>query len=287
MDYCNYVVDRIFDNKKVSNFFEFYHLSKTKIKEISEIYINNKEANLNTIIKTGDIISISVVEEIDFKILDKPIDIIYEDDYLLVINKPVGLIVHPDDKEKNGTLVNMVANYFKKNNIKRNVRYIHRIDTDTTGLIMFAKDMITSSYFNYLFSIHDVKRTYMAIVCGRLEEKSGRIDANIGEDRHHNQRRRVSKTGQNAVTNYEVLKEFKNYSLVKLNLETGRTHQIRVHMKYIGHPLAGDILYEGSVKHMKRAALHSYSLEFKSPYDFREIKLECKIPKDMMDVIDK
>lgn len=287
IDYCNYEINEIFDNRKVSDFFAFYHLSKNKSRNIKSILINNKAASLHTKLKTKDILSVGVEEEIDFEPLDKKLDIIYEDDYLLIINKPKGIIVHPDDKKKTGTLVNIVANYFKQKGINRNVRYIHRIDTDTTGLIMFAKDMITSSYFNYLFSKHEVKRTYLAIVCGKPKDKSGIIDANIGEDRHHNQRRRVSKTGQVAITEYEVLKEISRYSLVKLNLQTGRTHQIRVHMKYLGCPLAGDLLYEGSMKHINRAALHSHKLDFKLPYSFLDMHLECKIPSDMMDVINK
>ncbi len=281
MDYLTYYIDEQFNNLKIIDFFNFYKLSKTKVSKLSKIILNDKVVTKNHTLSKGDILKIEVCEEIDFKPLNKKIDIEYEDDYLLILNKPKGMIVHPDDKSKNNTLVNMVANYFLENNIKRNVRYIHRLDTDTTGLIIFAKDMITASYLNYLLSIHSVKRCYMAIVCGVLD-KGGVVDANIGEDRHHNQRRRVSKTGQVAVTNYEVIKRVLNkYTLVKLQLQTGRTHQIRVHMKYLGHPLAGDMLYEGSTKHIKRVALHSYNLVFIHPFTNKKIELTCKIPQDM------
>ncbi len=282
----NYVVNEFFNNKKISDFFDYYHLSKSKIHD-AMIYHNNNLVYNNVVLKTGDIITISKEEEIDFIPMKGKIDIVYEDDYLLIINKKAGIMVHPDSKDKSGCLVNLVANYYLEKGYNMQVRYLHRIDTDTSGLIMFAKDILTASYFNYLISLHQIKRCYLAIVCGNILERKGTIDNPIGEDRHHNQRRRVSKTGKKAITHYEVIKELKhNFSLVKVLLETGRTHQIRVHMKYIGHPLAGDELYGGSLKYIKRQALHSYSLDFLHPYDFKEMHLEAYIPSDMNKLIE-
>lgn len=286
MSITSYNVDEKFNNMTLNDFFNFYHLGKTKLKSIN-VVVNNKDIkNFNQVIKTNDIISIEYDEDIDFPIYKKYPNIVYEDEYLLIVNKPKNLMVHPDSKDKNGCLVNMVAWYYFKNNIKRSVKYLHRIDTDTTGLVIFAKDILTASYFNYLISIHEIKRTYLAIVSGELIPSSGIIDAPIGEDRHDNQRRRVSKTGQSAITHYETIKLLPHhYSLVKLELETGRQHQIRVHLKYIGHPLVGDVLYGGSTRYISRQALHSYSLDFLHPYDFKNIHIEAPLPKDMEDLI--
>lgn len=282
MSETSYNVSEKFNNKTLEDFFKFYHLGSSKLDEVS-ILINNKDIyNLKTVLKTNDVLTLVYDEDIDFPMLKKYPNIVYEDDYLLIVNKPKNLMVHPDAKDKNGCLVNMVAWYYYKNGIKRSIKYLHRIDTDTTGLVMFAKDILTASYFNYLISEHQIKREYLAIVSGILEPKNGIIDAPIGEDRHDNQRRRVSKTGKRAVTHYETIKELAHhYSLVSMVLETGRTHQIRVHMKYLGHPLAGDTLYGGGVRYIDRQALHSYRLEFYHPYTFLPMKLEAPIPRDM------
>lgn len=287
MGICNYIVDKKFNKVKLIDFLSFFHLGKNKMKKCDYL-VNNKESSLDIVLNIGDIISIDDHENIDFIPGGGSLDILYEDEYFLIINKPSGILVHPDDKNKLGTICNMVAKYYKENNINHSVKYLHRIDIDTTGILMFAKDLLTSSYMNYLISIHEVRRVYLAITSGTLEPKDGIIDMPIGEDRHHKQRRRVSKTGERAITLYKTLKELEhNYSLIEVILETGRTHQIRVHMKYLGHPLAGDMLYGGSLKHIKRQALHSYKVEFSHPFKEETIKIEAKIPNDMKKLIGK
>ena len=148
------------------------------------------------------------------------------------------------------------------------------------GIVIFSKDMLTASYMNYIISNHTLNRYYLCYVSGKLKNKKGKIDAPIGEDRHHKSRRRVSKTGQPAVTNYEVLEE-KGYSKLLVKLETGRTHQIRVHLSYIGHPLLGDELYFGDLSKIKRVALHSYKVDFIHPVNFTKIELTKDVPFDM------
>lgn len=289
MGYIHYEINSKFHNYSVSEYLRFYKLSKNKVKELSlpkAILINHENATLKSILKKGDILSLYFNEIIDFMPFDYQLKIIYEDNYLLILDKPNGFLVHPDDKEKNGTLVNMVAHYYQQKKLDRHVRYIHRLDRETTGLIIFAKDPLTNSYLNDLLSTHQIQRTYLALCSGVFAEKKGVIDEKIGEDRHHNQRRRVSKTGQEAITYFEVLKEIGNqYSLVSLQLKTGRTHQIRVHMKYIGHPLLGDELYGGSFKKIKRVALHSYKVSFIHPHTFQKLDLEALLPNDMKDLI--
>lgn len=275
------------DYNSVTDFLSYYFLGKSKLKTIDHILINGNDASLKSLLKIDDELILSFIEEIDFKIDKENIDILYEDDYLLLINKPINLMVHPDDKDKNGTLVNRVAYYYQQNNQNRSIRYLHRIDTDTTGIIMFAKDPLTNSYMGKMIEKHEVKRTYLAITNGKVKEQNGTIDLPIGEDRHHKSRRRVSKTGQTAITNYEVVKYLKNnMTLVKVVLKTGRTHQIRVHMSHIGNPLAGDELYNGSPKFISRQALHSYEVEFLHPFTGDLIKITADIPSDMAKLID-
>lgn len=282
MSETSYNVNKKFNNKTLKDFLEFYHLGGEKL-EKSSFLVNNKAVyNKSIVLKENDIITIIYDECIDFPMLKKYPNVLYEDDYLLIVNKPAGLLVHPDSKDKNGCLVNMVAWYYHKKGINRSIKYLHRIDTDTTGIVLFAKDILTASYFNYLISEHKITRTYLAIISGSLENKIGTIDEAIGEDRHDNQRRRVSKTGKRAITHYEVIKELSHhYTLAKVVLETGRTHQIRVHFRYLGHPLVGDLLYGGSTKYISRQALHSFSVDFDHPYTFEKMHIEAPIPNDM------
>lgn len=231
--------------------------------------------------KKGDILSISLNEEIDFPISNRKLNIIYEDDYLLIVNKPSNIIVHPDDKSKAGSLCSDVANYYKHKGYKLHIRYAHRLDIETTGIIIFCKDILTMAYMNHIISTHEIKRYYRCFIRGKMKDRIGTINLPIGEDRHHNQRRRVSKTGQEAITHYEVIKEYKDYSLLEVLLETGRTHQIRVHFSHLNHPLLGDALYGGDKKLISRVALHSYRLEFIHPVTNEKITLVKELPYDM------
>ena len=261
-----------------------YHLSKSKIYTLfleKRVLINNIIAKENSIVNIGDIVSIILNEEIDYKPVFKKIDIIYEDEYLLIINKPKNIIIHDDDKSKCNSLSNLVAGYYFKKGYSLNVRFCHRLDFDTTGIIIYAKDILMHSYINYIISTHELKRFYLAIVSGKFNKKEGTIDLPIGDDRHNSKKKRVSKTGSLSITNYKVIKEYPNYTLVSLLLETGRTHQIRVHMSYLGHPLIGDILYGGSNRYLDRVALHSYKLSFYHLAINKNINLEIGLPIDM------
>ena len=277
-----------FSGKSIIDFLNHYNLGKSKIYTLfldKLIKVNNNDVTRGYILKENDIVSIDENEEIDFAPDNKKLDIIYEDDYLLIVNKPSGLIVHPDDKLKNGTLCNIVSNYYHHKNYDITIKYAHRIDIDTSGIIIFAKDMLTQAYMNKIISTHELERYYLCLASGSFKDKKGTIDLPIGEDRHHKSRRRVSKTGQCAVTHYEVVKKFLNYSLLLVKLETGRTHQIRVHMAHIGHPLLGDELYGGSLKKIKRVALHSYLVRFIHPVTGDEIELIKNPPYDFKNLM--
>jgi 23S rRNA pseudouridine1911/1915/1917 synthase len=195
------------------------------------------------------------------------LDVLFEDDHLLIINKRAGIDVHPTKPGQNDTLANAVAFHLQSQGIFIKVRHIHRLDRDTTGTILFAKHALAGAIMDRMLEQRKIKRTYVALVHGIVSKKTGTIDAPIGRDRHHSTRRRVSKTGERAVTHYRVLEVFpsKKLSLVQLILDTGRTHQIRVHMSYIGHPLVGDVLYGGSDHFASRQALHAAKIEFLHP----------------------
>ena len=265
-----------------------YFISKSKIYTLfleKRISINGNLAKENSLLKKGDILEINENQSIDYAIDKASVEVAYEDDYLLIVNKPKGIIIHDDDKSKLNTLSNRVAKYYYDKGLNLNVRFAHRLDYDTTGLIIYAKDSLSFSYLNHYIEKHEIKRYYLALVEGNFNQKKGKISKNIGRDRHNNNKYIVSKTGKEAVTNYEVIKQYNGFSLVKLLLETGRTHQIRVHMASIGHPLLGDELYGKKSKLINRVALHSYLLSFIHPVTRKEIKIEASIPFDMEGVL--
>lgn len=196
-----------------------------------------------------------------------PISILYEDDHLLIVNKPAYMDTHPNTPEQTNTLTNAVAHYVLSKGENAEIKHIHRLDRDTTGAILFSKHPFIGSILDQMLERREIVRTYLAIVHGIVKQKKGIINESIGRDRHHATKRRVSPTGQQAITHYERIEtDLKDYlSIVKCQLKTGRTHQIRVHMSHIGHPLAGDSLYGGKPI-FKRQALHAVKLELWHPF---------------------
>jgi len=197
----------------------------------------------------------------------RELDILYEDEHLMIINKQANMDVHPTEPEQVGTLSNAVTFYMQSEGIFTKARHIHRLDRDTTGAILFAKHALAGALMDRMLQQRQIKRTYVALVQGIVKKREGVIDAPIGRDRHHPTKRRVSKTGEKAITHYRVLQVFpdKKLTLIQLDLETGRTHQIRVHMSYIGHPLVGDVLYGGYHNRAGRQALHAAKIVFSHP----------------------
>ena len=278
---------KILEDISLIDYLNSFYLSKSKIYTLfleKRIRINNELAKREDSLKKDDILSIDENSKIDFVISDKSIDVIYEDDYLLIINKPAGIIIH-DEKQTNNSLSNRVAKYYYDNNIDTSVKFAHRLDYETTGLIIYVKDILTFSYINHFVENHEIKRRYRCLVKGHLNKKEGTINAPISGDRHNSKKYLVTKNGKEAITNYKVIKEFNNYCLVEVLLKTGRTHQIRVHMSYIGHPLLGDVLYGGDNKLIKRVALHSYKLNLFHPVYKKEIEVSCDIPSDMKGLV--
>ncbi len=275
----------VFTKGTVKSFLESFYVSKKNIYKISNlnIYINNEEANINSLLNDGDILTIDFKETVNYKPCNKQIDVVYEDDYFLLINKEPLIKVHPNSLDEVDTLCNLVANYYLKKNISLNVRYIHRLDYETSGLICFVKDLVTESYMNHLFSLHQFERIYLGLVSGHLKNKSGYINKPIKEEAYTN-RCVVHKNGKEALTYYEVTKEFKHYSLLEIKLFTGRTHQIRAHLKSINKTLVGDTLY-GDLNKDRRVMLHAYSLSFYNPYLKKNVKHVASLKADFKELI--
>ncbi|WP_253735709.1 RluA family pseudouridine synthase [Paenibacillus sp. FJAT-26967] len=208
------------------------------------------------------------------------LEIVYEDDYLLVVNKPAGMAVHPAEPGQGGTLANAVAGYYESTGQGCAVRHIHRLDQDTSGAVLYAKYELPHVLLDEAMREKAIERIYAAVCAGHPAPPAGTVAAPIGKDRHHRSRRRVSPGGDHAVTHYRTLQSFRGAALLELRLETGRTHQIRVHMSYLGHPLLGDTLYGGSPKLFARQALHGARLLLRHPITGEELDLEASYPDD-------
>lgn len=254
-------------------------------------------------LKEGDkvVVNIPKTEELEMKGEKIPLDIIYEDADFLILNKPAGLIVHPaSDKahHQSGTLVNALLAHCGDSlsgigGVKR-PGIVHRLDKDTSGIMICTKNDESHQYFSQLFEKREITKVYLALVKGKLPAKSGKIDAPIGRSAVNRTKMDVSMHGRHAVTNFKIVKEFDNCTLVEAHIETGRTHQIRVHFASIGHPIVGDPTYGERYLNKKfreehgldRQFLHAHVLKFKMPKTKRERKFEAKIPKDLSKILD-
>lgn len=282
-------------------------LSK-KIHDCSRSYISNLILSGNVLVngkkvvkkylpKVGDIVFVDIDSchaYDDAPIAQNiPLDIAYEDDYLLVVNKPKGMVTHPAPGNYENTLVNALL-YYTNNlsdlNSKIRPGIVHRLDKDTSGLMVVAKNNFIHEKLSNQIRFHKIKREYVGIVHGRLKNLNGKIDLPIG--RNPKDRKKMSvvyKNSKNAITNYEVIKEFEKYSYVKFILETGRTHQIRVHMSNIGHPLLGDLTYGGKqdFDFLNGQCLHSIKIEFNHPIYNKLISLTSDLPEYFQKILSK
>lgn len=275
-------------DKCISNYME--NLSRSYIQKIikdGNVYVNDTIVKANYRVRVDDRVKFIVPDSVepDIPAQDIPLDILYEDEDILIINKPKNMVVHPAPGHYEGTLVNAVMYHCKGalsgiNGVMR-PGIVHRIDKDTTGSIIVCKNDESHNAIADLLKTHDVTRKYRAIVYGNIKEEQGTINAPIG--RHPNDRKRMAvneKNGKEAVTHYKVLERFEKYTYIECQLETGRTHQIRVHMASIGHPLLGDTVYSNRKApfHLEGQVLHAMTIGFIHPRSREYVEFEAPLP---------
>ncbi len=265
-------------------------LSRSKLQKLIKdgaVERNGKPCKSNTEVKTGDVIRLFVPQETGEMLPepeDIPLDIVYEDADLAVINKPKGMVVHPAPGNPNGTLVNALLFRFQSLSGTGGVRpgIVHRIDRLTSGLLVVAKNDYAHEALAKQFALHTAHREYLCIVHGNLKEDSGTIDAPIGRHKTDRKRMAVTEDGRHAVTHWRVLERFGSETLLDVQLETGRTHQIRVHMAYIKHPILGDEVYGSAAPKLglNGQALHGYRLTFAHPRTGEIMRFTALLPDD-------
>lgn len=287
-DNFNYYHYQVEEEISIKNFLKKLNLSSRYIRRsIREemIYINEKLNKRNVDLHPGDVVSIKIPDEEPNAIPeDYRIEILYEDGDILAVNKEPFMIVHAVDFKQTGTISNYIQGYFLKHNIHRKVRLINRLDRDTSGVILIAKNSNAHSTVARELQDRNILKKYYAIVEG-VVEGSGVIEEPIdrGPD---GILREVNPNGKHAKTSYEAILSKNNMTLLRVVLHTGRTHQIRVHLKYIGHPIVGDALYGNETELINRQALHSYYTKIKSPRTGEDIEIEAPLPQDMKNLLD-
>ncbi len=272
-------------------FLEMYYIGKNQARALlvsQHLLVNQKATNLDEILRIHDVVSIFLSEhELTYHVCDES-EVLYEDEFTLVVNKPRGVIIHSDIPQQI-TLNTCVENYFLMSGQSCSVRPLHRLDQDTTGCVMYSKISFFQPYLDEMMRQKKIKREYTAICEGIVQKRTQIIDLAIGKDRHHNQKRRVSDTGQRAITkvSVECINNQKNYTVLKCILETGRTHQIRVHMQAIGHPLLSDELYGKPSHYIKRLALHARKISWNHPLSKKMIEVKAPYALDMKMMLDQ
>lgn len=256
----------------------------TKLKKSNKIFLNNAITYTKHLVAPNDTIVVNIdFEEDNSNIVptNMPLSIIYEDEYLLVVNKPAGIAVHPSILHYSDSLANGVKFYFDRIGLRKKIRIVNRLDRNTSGIVIFAKNEYIQETLIKQMQSKEFKKEYLAIVEGILQEKSGTLDFPIARKDGSIIERCVKPNGEKAITHYNVLKDFNGLSLVHIVLETGRTHQIRVHFSHIGHPVLGDTLYGNPSNLISRQALHSFKVSFIHPISQEKLSLEAPIPDDM------
>ena len=269
--------------------------SAQRLIEDGNILVNGKNAKVSYKIQENDKISVEIPEpkQIELKAQNIPIEIVYEDSDIIVVNKPKGMVVHPANGNPDGTLVNAIMAICKDSlsGIGGEIRpgIVHRIDKDTSGLLIVAKNDNVHVKMSEQIKNHEVKKTYIALVRGVFKENEATIDMPIGRSTSDRKKMAINKNGKNAITHIKVLKRFDKYTLLKVNIETGRTHQIRVHLSHIGYPIVGDYTYSNGKNEFDVVGqcLHAQKLEFKHPITQKDMCLEAELPQYFKDILDK
>ena len=264
-----------------------------KLIENGEILVNNSKKKMSYKVQEGDVVQINVPEarEANIKPENIPIDIVYQDNDIIVVNKPKGLVVHPANGNPDGTLVNAIMAICKDglSGIGGELRpgIVHRLDKDTSGLLIVAKNDKAHRIMSEQIKNRKVRKIYIALVKGVVAEKEATIDMPIGRSTKDRKKMAVRKDGKEAVTHFKVLKRYQNYTLLEVKIDTGRTHQIRVHMAEIGHPVVGDMVYSSGKNEfgVEGQMLHAKSLDFKHPITGKQMHLEAPLPQYFQEVL--
>ncbi len=276
----------------------FNELSRTMIKKLIEsnnILVNDKSEKVSYKVQANDNISIDVPEakETKLKAQEIPLDIIYEDSDIIVVNKPKGMVVHPANGNPDGTLVNAILSICKNSlsGIGGELRpgIVHRLDKDTSGLIIVAKNDKAHINMSEQIKERNVKKTYIALVRGNVPEEEATINMPIGRSTKDRKKMAVTKNGKQAITHFKVLKRYSKYTLLEIKIETGRTHQIRVHMAEIGYPVVGDAVYSNGKNEfgIEGQMLHAYKLEFMHPITNKHMELTAPLPQYFEKILKK
>ncbi len=258
------------------------------------VYVNGTSAHTRRLLKAGDMVAIRQFKDTSYGVIaqEGPLEVLYEDEQLIVLNKPAGMLVHPAGRTTEGTLANYLAGYFRQQKKVITIRAIHRLDRDTTGCVVFAKSGEMQTRLEQMLSEGKIHREYLAVICGdggRLakEMPEGRIDLPIGKDIFSPNRRVVRKDGQQAITHFRVEKAASDMSLLSLWLETGRTHQIRVHLAHCHYPVLGDKMYGRASRLLGRQALHAAALELVHPVTGEKIRIFAPMPEDFAVIVER
>lgn len=276
----------------------FNELSRTMIKKLIEsnnILVNDKSEKVSYKVQANDNISIDIPEakETKLKAQEIPLDIIYEDSDIIVVNKPKGMVVHPANGNPDGTLVNAILSICKNSlsGIGGELRpgIVHRLDKDTSGLIIVAKNDKAHINMSEQIKERNVKKTYIALVRGNVPEEEATINMPIGRSTKDRKKMAVTKNGKQAITHFKVLKRYSKYTLLEIKIETGRTHQIRVHMAEIGYPVVGDAVYSNGKNEfgIEGQMLHAYKLEFMHPITNKHMELTVPLPQYFEEILKK
>ncbi len=284
-----YKIETEYDGFTIEKYLKAHGYSSANITAIKKmpnnVVVADEWVHMNRKLTTGEFLTVNIhEEESSEKIppIDIPLNIVYEDQDIIVINKPAGLPIHPSLNHYEDSLANGLAYYYQKQNKPFIFRCANRLDKNTSGLTVIAKHLVSANIISTMVKNRQFHREYYAIVRGHIEPTSGTIDAPIGRVNESIILRQVDfEKGESAITHYQVIDEKNGHSLVSIHLETGRTHQIRVHFKYIGHPLIGDYMYNPDMEYMQRQALHSHKISFNHPITGQPMEFVADLPEDM------